>query len=82
MATAWRDLVTSNETVMHGQACIKGTRIPVSVVLGCLAEGMSAQEILADYPTLSLEAISAALGYGAALATEELLPLPEPHAEA
>ena len=54
----------------------------MSVVLGCLAEGMRAQEILADYPTLSLKAISAALGYGAALAAEELLPLPEPHAEA
>ncbi len=81
MATAWRDLVMSNPAVMHGQACIKGTRIPVSVVLGCLADGMTVDEILADYPSLSPEAISAALGYGAALATEELLPLPEPHAE-
>ncbi|MGH7723666.1 MAG: DUF433 domain-containing protein [Candidatus Dormibacteria bacterium] len=62
MATAWREQVTSNPAVMHGQACIKGTRIPVSVVLGCLAEGMTAEEILADYPTSSLEAISAALG--------------------
>jgi uncharacterized protein (DUF433 family) len=77
MATAWREQVTSNPAVMHGQACIKGTRIPVSVVLGCLADGMTAEEILADYPTLSLEAISASLGYGAALATEELLPLPD-----
>lgn len=77
MTTAWRDLVTSNPAVMHGQACIKGTRIPVSVVLGCPAEGMTAEEIIADYPTLSIAAISAALGYGAALATEELLPLPD-----
>lgn len=77
MATAWRDLVTSTPAVMHGQACIKGTRIPVSVVLGCLADGMTAEEILADFPSLPPEAISAALGYGAALATEELLPLPE-----
>jgi len=82
MATARRDQVISNPSVMHGQACIKGTRIPVSVVLGCLADGMTVDEILADYPSLSAEAIRAALGYGAALATEELLPLPEPHAEA
>jgi len=82
MATAWRDLVKSNPAVMHGQACISGTRIPVSVVLGCLADGMTVEEILADFPTLSPEAVRAALGYGAALATEELLPLPEPHAEA
>lgn len=53
-----------------------GTRIPVSMVLGCLADGMTAEEIITDYPTLSPEAISAALGYGAALASEELLPLP------
>jgi uncharacterized protein (DUF433 family) len=81
VATAWRDQVTSSPAVMHGQACIKGTRIPVSVILGCLADGMSAEEILAEYPTLRLEGISAALGYGAALATEELLPLPEHHVE-
>ena len=64
--------MTSNPAMMHGQACIKGTRIPVSGVLGCLADGMTAAEILAGYPTLSQEAISAALGYGAALAAEEL----------
>ena len=77
MATAWRELVTSTPAVMHGQACIKGTRIPVAVVLGCLADGMSVAEVIAEYPSLTPEAITAALGYGAALAGEELLPLPE-----
>ncbi len=81
MATQWRAQVTSDPAVMHGQACIKGTRIPISVVLGCLADGMNAEEILADYPTLTADGISAALGYAAALATEELLPLPETHIE-
>lgn len=81
MATAWRDLVTSNPAVIHGQACIRGTRIPVSLILGSLADGMTSDEILADYPTLTPEAISAALAYGAALASEELLPLPERGAE-
>jgi uncharacterized protein (DUF433 family) len=81
MATAWRDLVTSNPAVMHGQACIRGTRIPVSLILGSLADGMTAEEILADYPTLTSEAIRAALAYAAALASEELLPLPERGAE-
>jgi len=61
--------------VCHGQACIKGTRIPVSVVLDNLAAGLSEAEILQSYPTLSAEAIRAALAYAAELAKEELLPL-------
>jgi uncharacterized protein (DUF433 family) len=81
MATAWREWVTSSPTVMHGQACIRGTRIPVSVVLGSLADGMSVDEIIAEYPSLSPEAIPAALAYGAALASEELLPWPDRPAE-
>ena len=39
--------------LLHGQARIRGTRIPVSLVLGCLAEGMTEPEILAQYPSLS-----------------------------
>jgi uncharacterized protein (DUF433 family) len=80
MATAWRDLVASTPAVMHGQVCIRGTRIPVSLILGSLADGMIADEIVADYPTLTPEAINAALAYAAALASEELLPLAEPGA--
>jgi uncharacterized protein (DUF433 family) len=82
MATAWRDLVTSTPAVMHGQVCIRGTRIPVSLILGSLADGMTADEILADYPTLTHEAINAALAYAAAaLTSEELLKRPERGAE-
>ena len=53
----------------------QGTRIPVSVVLDNLAAGLSEAEILQSYPTLSAEAIRAALAYAAELAKEELLPL-------
>jgi uncharacterized protein (DUF433 family) len=81
MATAWRDLVTSTPAVMHGQVCIRGTRILVSLILGSLADGMTADEILGDYPTLTHEAINAALAYAAALTSEELLKLPERGAE-
>jgi uncharacterized protein (DUF433 family) len=52
----------------------------VSLILGSLADGMIADEILADYPTLTPEAINAALAYAAALASQELLPLAEPGA--
>ena len=67
------ELISVDPAVCHGQACIRGTRIPVSVVLDALAEGMSEAEILAGYPTLTVEGIRAAAAYGAALAREELV---------
>lgn len=72
------ELISADPAVCHGQACIRGTRIPVSVILDCLAEGMSEAEILAGYPTLTVEGIRAAAAYGAALAREELVLLHEP----
>ena len=44
-------LITSDPAVLHGQAVIAGTRVPVSVVLDCLAAGMSAEQTVAEYPT-------------------------------
>lgn len=67
------DLISVDPAVCHGQACVRSTRIPVSVVLDALAEGMTEAEILAGYPTLSVEGIRAAAAYGAALAREELV---------
>lgn len=62
--------------ICHGKACIKGTRILVSVILDNLAEGLSPEEIVKEYPPLSLEDIRAALAYAAELAREEdLVPL-------
>ncbi|MCS7300225.1 MAG: DUF433 domain-containing protein [Fimbriimonadales bacterium] len=71
----WRDYIISDPNICHGQVCIKGTRIPVSVVLDNLAAGVSVEEILRSYPTLSPEAIRAALAYAAELAKEQLLPM-------
>jgi uncharacterized protein (DUF433 family) len=69
------DLIAVDLTILHGQAHIRGTRVAVSVVLDCIAAGMTDDEILEEYPTLSLEGIRAAAGYGAALAREEVFPL-------
>ncbi|MDQ3973020.1 MAG: DUF433 domain-containing protein [Actinomycetota bacterium] len=68
-------LITSDPQILHGQARVAGTRVTVSVVLDCLAAGMSEAEILAEYPTLTAAGIRAAAAYGAALAREELVPL-------
>lgn len=67
-------LISVDPNVCHGQACIKGTRVLVSVVLDCVAAGMTTEQILAEYPTLTAEGIRAALAYGAELAREELVP--------
>lgn len=70
------ELISTNPRVMHGQAVLAGTRVPVSVILDCLAAGMTSEEIVAEYPTVTVVGIRAAAAYGAALAREELLPLP------
>ncbi len=64
--------ITVDSGVCHGKACISGTRIMVSVILDCLAEGMSDSEILGEYPSLAVEDIRAAIEYAALLAKEEV----------
>jgi len=68
-------LISVDPLVCHGQACLKGTRIPVSIVLDCLSDGMTVEQIVEQYPSLSITSIRAAAAYGAELAREELLPL-------
>lgn len=70
-------MISADPAVMHGQAVITGTRVPVSVILDCLAAGMTTDEITAEYPTVLAEGVCAAAAYGAALAREELLPIPQ-----
>ena len=74
--TDWRDRVTTSPDVCHGAACVRGTRIPVSVVLDNLADGLPAEEILASYPSLTLDDVRAAVAYGAELARERVLDFP------
>lgn len=64
----WRERISIDPNICHGKACIKGTRIMVSVILDNLAEGESADRILASYPTLEKEDIEAALRYASAMA--------------
>ncbi len=70
------DLIVTDPDVVHGHARVRGTRIPVSVILDCLAAGLSEDEILRQYPTSTVEGVRAAAAYGAALAREEIHPLP------
>ena len=75
MANELLDIIDADPAVVHGQARVRGTRIPVSVVLDCLAAGMAEAEIHRQYPSLPENAVRAAVAYGALLAREELHPL-------
>ncbi len=70
-------LISADSQVMHGKAVIAGTRVPVSVILDCMAAGMTVEEIVTEYPAVTVAGVRAAAAYGAALAREELLPLPQ-----
>ena len=68
----WQNLVTVDPLVCHGKACIKGTRIMVSVVLDNLAAGFSHEEIIKSYPSLNKESVYAAIAYAAELSKARL----------
>ncbi|MEJ2701848.1 MAG: DUF433 domain-containing protein [Sedimentisphaerales bacterium] len=72
----WNDYITVDANICHGNACIKGTRIMVSVVLDNLAAGLSIDDILNSYPSLKRESILAAIAYAADLARERIVSLP------
>jgi uncharacterized protein (DUF433 family) len=75
----WRQLLSSDPQVCHGQLCAKGTRVFVTTILDSLAEGASKTEILKSYPSLREEHIDAAMAYAAELAREQsLLPIGGP----
>jgi uncharacterized protein (DUF433 family) len=72
----WRQRVVVDPEIHHGEPCIVGTRIPVRMIVGSLADGLTAEQIIAEYPQLALEDVSAALAYAAeVLHQESLLPL-------
>ncbi|HLD85218.1 MAG TPA: DUF433 domain-containing protein [archaeon] len=63
--------IVTNPAVMVGKPVIKGTRIPVDTIIRLVAQGVTQQEILEDYPNLKKEDIKAALEYAASLAEGE-----------
>ena len=72
----WQERISVNPAVCHGKACIRGTRVMVSVVLDNLAAGVHRDEILASYRTITDADIQAAISYAAELAREGTAALP------
>jgi uncharacterized protein (DUF433 family) len=72
----WQEHITVDPDICHGRACIKGTRIMVSVVLDNLAAGLTPEEIVRSYPSLNHEAVRAAIAYAAELGRERVVAMP------
>lgn len=66
------DRITFDPLIMGGRACIRGMRIPVTVLMGQIAHGATVDEILADYPDLEPDDIRQAMEYAAGLTQEEV----------
>ena len=67
--------ISVDQKICHGQACIKGTRIPVHLIIRMLANGDKTDDLLEDYPSLIMEDIYACLDYAASLAEEQITPV-------
>jgi uncharacterized protein (DUF433 family) len=64
--------ITFNPNIMGGKACIRGMRIPVSLILNLVANGMEVDEIISEYPDLEPDDIKESLQYASWLAEEEI----------
>ncbi len=72
----WTERITVEPTVCHGKACIRGTRVMVSVVLDNLAAGLTPTDIVRSYPSLQPDDVAAAMAYAAELARERVVTTP------
>ncbi len=74
---SWAEHIVVDPEIHHGEPCIRGTRVPVAVVLGSLAQGLTPEEIMQEYPSITHEDIQACLAYAAEVirSGELLMPL-------
>jgi uncharacterized protein (DUF433 family) len=73
MKQRWQDRIVIEPDLHHGDPCIKGTRVPVGMVVGSLADGMNFEDIRKAYPQLVDEDIYAALAYAAEVMRQEIV---------
>ncbi|MBI4334062.1 MAG: DUF433 domain-containing protein [Chloroflexi bacterium] len=71
----WKQRISINPNVCHGQPCIKGTRIMVWIIVSCIANGDSVEDVLKAYPSLTREDVQAALLYAAEMTRERVIPV-------
>lgn len=72
MAVDWREHIVSDPAILQGKPRLKGTRIPVSLILGYLANGCTTEEIAKEFDSVGTDQIAACLDYARELASLEL----------
>jgi len=76
MSEDWRERIVIDPAIHHGEPCIKGTRVPVSLIVGSVADGDSREQVLEAWPHLKAEDIKAALKFAAeAVNNADFVPL-------
>jgi uncharacterized protein (DUF433 family) len=73
MRRRWQDRIALDPAIHHGDPCIKDTRIPVAMLVGSLADGMTFDDIILAYPQLTQEDLYAALAYAAEVMRQEIV---------
>lgn len=77
MRTRWQGSIIVDPDLHHGEPCIAGTRVPVAIIVGSIADGMTADQVIEQYPQLTLNDVRAALAYAAeVLRSDPVLPIP------
>lgn len=72
MRRDWKDVIVSDPGILRGRPRIKGTRIPVGLILGHLAAGQTSEQIIAEFPDLTPEQIAACLDFARELSEFEV----------
>jgi uncharacterized protein (DUF433 family) len=76
----WRERIVIDPAIHHGEPCIKGTRVPVSVIVGSIADGDTREQVLGAWPQLTGEDVKAALKFAAeAVNNADFVPLHPAH---
>ncbi|MBK7642880.1 MAG: DUF433 domain-containing protein [Planctomycetes bacterium] len=70
----WQERIVADPKICHGKACVRGTRVMVSVVLDNLAASRTIEQILASYPSLTRDDVLASIAYAAELSREDVIP--------
>lgn len=75
----WRERIVIDPAIHHGDPCIKGTRVPVSIIASSIADGDTTEQLLAAYPQLTADDVRAALKFAAeAVNNTDFIPLHHP----
>lgn len=69
----WQNFIVIDPELHHGEPCIKGTRVPVAILVGSIADGMTIEQVTQEYPQLPREAVQAALAYAADVVRQDIL---------